>query len=160
MAEHDFFHRLAKHGTKVQDMLLDDENMYRTKCEHYRNTSVRSDGTAPDTDPVFGYETPDAWTLVAEIYGVIDWETDKRKIERLGFLLEEGEAGRTTQLPMVSYFRYADGVEPGDRIDVDVFIDGTDTPITRNLKVADMKITGRGSEARCAYLLHPTRVDQ
>lgn len=155
IGENKFFRQLSTHIGKIQDILSTDENLYTSKCLLYRTAS--KDDETDGADPVFGYEDEVIDNTAEVIYGTVLWNPTRRKLESVGFLLEEGEEGKSNDLPVLGWFPHTKKIEVGDKIQIDVYIVGGETPKRRYLEVADISTRGRGSEATEAYLLVPDR---
>jgi len=142
MPSSDFFKELSEHLGAVQDMLLIPENAFTSRCFHIP--------VILDKTELIGYAELE-YGEPREVYGIIEWTPNKRKMENLGWYNGEGD------LPIIGKMRNADTIAPKDRLSVEINMLGRKQKILRELICTDIKILGKGSQAITYHLFTQLR---
>jgi len=137
MPSNDFYKELSEHLGASQDMLMVPENAFISRCFLLR--------VVEDNTELVGYAQR-VYGEPEEVFGVIEWSPNKRKLENLGWYNGEGE------IPVVCKMRNCDTIRVNDRLQVEINLLGRQEKIIRELVCTDIKIRGRGSQAITYHL--------
>jgi len=137
MPSNDFYKALSEHLGECQDMLMVPENAFISRCFHLP--------VVEDKTELVAYEQR-VYGEPREVFGVIEWTPNKRKMENLGWYKGEGD------LPIVCKMANRDTIKVHDRLQVEVNLLGKQDKLLQELVVTDIKILGRGSQAITYHL--------